>query len=168
MKICPSCGRLLPEQEYFLNADGSERSRKSVTCRACRAVQEPLREWTWASGLRKELAMSEHADLTRLSAAAITAIFAQQRGRCAISGLSLVIPDAGIIPVNGTLSKWRETLSASDRRLSPVLARISASAEWRPGSVAILAAMWLEPCRHYGSTGQLVLAARELSARPII
>lgn len=98
-------------------------------------------QWNWARALVKEQKMrakdGEWDDL--LDAHILQALWREQRGHCALTGMIMVRPQPAALGARTTLTQWRAAQFASVAARSPALLRISRTGAWTPGNVVLVA-----------------------------
>jgi hypothetical protein len=164
-KTCITC-----KVKKKIKAYPGPRSRKCNTCRRKAKLAKGMRGWDWANCIHKSTSM--HAGSIGvefdpgLTPGSLRAIMAIQNYRCAISGLSLVLPESTIVfSKNTTLTSWANTrLSKEDKARLPVLVRNIKGGTWCEGNVIFIAKCLAPLHDAYSSQAQLKVFLARMSA----
>ena len=130
-------------------------------CRVSRSSPQCIVKWDWASAVNKQSAMMaqqhHNGKWVQMSPEIIRAVAAVQGGKCAVSGIPLLLPD--IVSTRSTMDRYvlDNDLPAKDRARVPVLTRVSKrDPEWAPGNVMLVASALAQAVQSTDSFEDLV------------
>lgn len=100
-----------------------------------------------------------------LTAKTVRALYRLQNGRCAVSGIELLVPADSKLALRQTLSAWAAALPEPDRCRVPLLVRATEAPEWEIGNIILIATALESLYRLGGSAAQTMMLIRTIGRR---
>lgn len=165
---CQNCGNMVPVKSFSTNEKTLKRLIPvSPYCLVCRTanpgIGRNLVPWTWADAILKHTSqavgrVSGAGSMSQgITSTVVAALMELQHYRCALTGVQLLLPEAGTVLTHGTtLVGW--SAGRPDAGNIPVLAKVRESGDWMPGNVVLIAQFMRDVVQHLGGAAELCRA----------